>query len=89
MTLTANAADWEGDVCGSCGAPIVFAIHVRTLKRAPINGTPSPDGTIELIPREGMEPLWRDLKPQQRFGKKNLRRSHFTDCPQADRWRRR
>ena len=42
--------------CRSCGAPIAWAQHEHTGRRAPFN----PDGT-----------------------------SHFSDCPQANEWRRR
>lgn len=79
----------EHDACRSCSAPIIWAVHEKTLKEAPINAEPSADGNVQLIPREGGLPRYRVLKVADRFGKTGLHTSHFATCAQAPKWRQR
>nr|MDT0658065.1 hypothetical protein [Micromonospora sp. DSM 115978] len=75
--------------CRSCAAPIIWASSETTLKPMPVNAEPSKDGTVQLIKRDGEAPIARVLKVAQRFGRKDLRLSHFADCPDAPQWRAR
>lgn len=76
------------DRCRSCQAPVIWAVTERG-KDMPVNAEPSVDGTIQLVEQAGRPPLARVLKVADRFGKTDLRRSHFADCPNAPKWRRR
>jgi hypothetical protein len=75
------------DTCRSCNAPIIWAVTDRG-RDMPVNAEPSADGSVQLVGREGQAPLAKVLKVADRFGKTNLRRSHFADCPDAPRWRK-
>jgi len=74
--------------CESCHKPVIWAVTVKA-KRMPVNAEPEPDGNVALDFRPGMDPLARILTVTRQFGVKNLRKSHFADCPQAAKWRRR
>ena len=76
------------DTCRSCNAPIIWAVTERG-RDMPVNAEPSPDGSIQLLEHESSTPLARVLKVADRFGKTNLHRSHFADCPDAPKWRTR
>lgn len=77
------------ETCRSCNQPVVFARHERTHKPAPINAAPSADGDILIFAAgDGGLPLYRLLPPAKRFGRTDLRVSHFANCPKASRWRR-
>jgi hypothetical protein len=73
--------------CGTCGRPIIRAVHERTLGPSVIDAEPTPDGNIALGP--GAPPTYRVLKVADRFGRTDLRVTHFATCPQAGTWRRR
>ena len=82
-------ADFVRDECGSCRAPIIWAVTTRG-KDMPVNADPAPSGgNIALDLRPGMDPLARVLTVTQQFGRTSLYLSHFVDCPQAPRWRKR
>lgn len=81
-------SDFTLDSCSSCHKPIIWAVTTRA-KAMPINAEPETDGNIALDFRPGMDPLARVLNTTQQFGRKNLRKSHFATCPQADKWRKR
>lgn len=74
--------------CATCGAPIVRAIHERTLKPSVIDAEPHPVGDIAITPRSSGMPTYRVLPVAQRFGRRDLHRSHFATCPDARTWRR-
>lgn len=92
--MTPNHRDepvWLGlpvAACGSCGAPVVWALHVRTLKPAPIDAEPSADGNCVLhatgryaiVPGDVLEGMRRNLIP--------LHTNHFATCPNAEKHRR-
>lgn len=73
--------------CRSCSKPIIWAV-TRTGKDMPVTAEPRADGNVHLVNRAGMAPLAEVLGVAKRFAK-TMRVSHFADCPQADRWRRR
>lgn len=77
------------ETCRSCAREFVWAVHERTLKAAPILLEPSADGNIALIERPGQAPMYRVLSVTARFGRSDLRKNHFSDCPRAERYRRR
>lgn len=81
--------EWAVEQCQSCGADIVWALHERTLKPSVVDAAPSAAGSLVLVARSSGPPLYRVLAPVQRFGRRDLRQSHFETCPQAPSWRRR
>lgn len=81
-------SDFEIDVCSSCRKPIIWCVTTRA-RQMPVNADPEPGGNIAVDPRPGLDPLARVLSVTAQFGRTNLRKSHFVDCPQADKWRRR
>jgi hypothetical protein len=74
--------------CGTCYRLIIWAVTTRG-KDMPVNPDPVPGGNIALDERPGVAPLARVLTVTQQFGRTNLRTSHFVDCPQAPKWRKR
>lgn len=83
-------AAYEIAQCGSCHAPIIWAVTDRD-RKMPVDAAPVDDGDIHLTDRThlGLEPLAVVLPVAKRFGKRELRMSHFATCPQARAWRRR
>jgi hypothetical protein len=79
------------ETCSTCHAPIIWALTSKTLRRIPIDPDPVPNGNILLGTNEDPErpPLAVTLSVPQRFGKAELRVSHFVTCPQAAAHRRR
>lgn len=75
------------DQCGSCGAEVIWCTTTRA-NLMPVNREPAPDGTITIEDCGGMTPLAKVLTVAQRFGRTNLRTSHFATCPDAKSWRR-
>jgi hypothetical protein len=77
--------------CRSCGAPIVWATHVRTGKRAPLDASPSATGFIELEPLARTYRILGDWEREQlaaHLGRVPLLyTNHFAICPQAGRFR--
>lgn len=78
---------WTRDECQSCQAPIIWCL-TTSAKRMPVDYEPSPEGNIALRPG-GMGPLAVVLGVAKRFGRTDLRTSHFSSCPQAGQWRKR
>ncbi|MEV4197043.1 hypothetical protein [Micromonospora globbae] len=73
--------------CRSCPAQIIWAVTERG-KPMPVNAEPVPGGNVLLTERHGQ--LTAVVVPAHRaFGRKDLRTSHFVDCPDAAKWRRR
>jgi len=71
--------------CKSCGASIFFAASATTGRRMPIDASPEETGNLTIDPRDdGQMPV-----AVYTLGPTDLPRyvSHFTRCPQADRWR--
>lgn len=86
--MTAPVVQQGQDRCRTCQQEIVWAV-TRNGKDMPVNVEPEKDGNIRLTERPGMAPLADVLPVAKRFGRTDLRTSHFTNCPGADRWRRR
>jgi hypothetical protein len=69
--------------CRSCGAPIWW-VETEKCRDIPLNPTPRPDGNMVI---DGGLAVHYD--PGDMFHAALARYvSHFVDCPQADRWRR-
>lgn len=80
-------ADYPIETCRSCPAQIIWAVTERG-KRMPVDVDPVPGGNVQLVEQHGQ--LTAVVVPAKRaFGRMNLRKSHFTTCPQADQWRKR
>jgi hypothetical protein len=77
---------WVTTLCGSCQAEVIWATTTRG-KAMPVDAATDPDGNLVLEPRVDGPPLARVLSVARRFGRKDLRTSHFVACPQADQWR--
>jgi hypothetical protein len=87
--VSAPTVQQERDRCRSCGTPITWAVHETTLKEAPIEAEPSPNGNIALTERgAGQLPTYAVLNAAKRFGRTGLHLNHFATCAQAPRWRR-
>lgn len=80
--------------CRTCFQPIIWAETDRG-KPMPVDAEPPlSGGTIALVDRgRDCKPLARVLTTREltgtAFGRTDLRTSHFTRCPQSDRWRAR
>lgn len=73
--------------CSSCKADIIWSTSEKG-SAAPIDFQPSPDGTVALEYRGSPTPLSRVVPVKHRFGRTDLRKSHFATCPEAARHRR-
>lgn len=75
--------------CGSCRAPVIWAITAAGGKRMPIDADPVDGGTIVLSADD--PPIASVVAPDQMLlGDDGVRyTSHFATCPNADQHRRR
>lgn len=79
---------WEQVPCGTCSAPVIWAISEKG-SRTPINPEPLPTGgNIRLRDTGGPTPLAVVLNTRQQFGLHWLYTTHFVTCPQAAQHRR-
>lgn len=78
-----------GKPCRSCGAPVVFAQHIRTNRIAAIDVVPSPAGTVLVGERiEGSVHAYNIVPARERARYAGaLRTPHFATCPSAPQWR--
>jgi len=88
-TVRNSRPDGE-DTCRSCGAMIVWVRLVAANgehRPHPLDSVPKSDGTIERK-RGKTSGTWygRVIPPVERNGR-NLYRSHFATCPEAQAWR--
>lgn len=90
-----TAIAWSTEPCRSCHAPVIWAVTILG-KAMPVDAEPSANGNLALEWRErgsglpgGAPPLARVVSEHLRFGRADLRTSHFVTCPQAGKWRRR
>jgi hypothetical protein len=76
--------------CSSCGAPVIWATTAAKGKPMPVDVAPADDGTVLLTARPGRSPLAEVVAVGQDglLAGEELRRSHFSTCPDADRHRR-
>lgn len=79
-------SDYITEPCRSCGAPVIWAETERG-RSMPVDAQRSRKGNIALRLRADVRPLARVLRPDQCFGRIDLRTSHFATCEHADRWR--
>jgi len=84
-----DSPQWTTTACRSCGKPVVFAITDKG-KEMPLDAEPSDDGTLKLYRFGSGEVRCSVVKPDHlRYGRKDLRKSHFASCPEAKKWRKR
>lgn len=81
-------SEFVTEACRSCNAQIIRAIHVRTLRPSVIDAEPVPNGDIALVQVNG-KAVYRVIPVPGRFGRKDLRTSHFATCKDAGQWRHR
>lgn len=79
--------EYTTEQCRSCPAQIIWAVTERD-KPMPVDAEPSLEGTV-LLEQTGSRLVARVLPAHRAFGRRDLRKSHFVTCPQADQWRRR
>lgn len=74
-----------GQICGSCGAPIVMAIsRMDGTKTMPVDPKPSDKGNLKLWLDGGTMRVAVDNRPAA--GTRWV--SHFVTCPDAKKWRK-
>ena len=73
--------------CSSCGAPIVWAAHVRTRKPMPFDAEPVPGEVWRLAEQAGV--LVAIHEPQGVLEGEAAHRPHWATCPHASSHRRR
>lgn len=68
--------------CRSCGAEVIWLVHARTGKPAPIDVEPVEGGNVRRL-GEGQYVIDAapDLMGEPRYV------SHYVTCPDAERWR--
>lgn len=71
--------------CSACGASILWVIGVNG-KRNPLNAVPTPAGNIWLD-RDGLAHFRSETAPAPEGADRYT--SHFSDCPNAQQFRRR
>lgn len=81
-------ADYPTGVCDSCSAPVIWGI-TKLGKRMPVDVEPNSAGTVALERRHDGQIGADTLPVARRFGRTDLRTSHFATCPFAARHRRR
>lgn len=75
------------DFCQSCNQKIIWAITTAG-KRMPVDVEPNSAGTVALSHRHDGQVGADTLPVARRFGRTDLRTSHFATCPFANRHRR-
>lgn len=78
---------YETEPCKTCDRPMIWTVTERD-KRMPVDAQPSDTGTVALSTQNGVVRS-RVLPVKLRFGRKDLRTSHFATCPDAAKHRRR
>lgn len=74
------------EACRSCDHPIIWTVTTGG-KAKPVEPQIAADGNVALSWRAG-HVLAEVLPVAKRFGRVNLRKSHFATCKQASMWRR-
>jgi hypothetical protein len=69
--------------CRSCGAAVVWLVHERTGRPAPVDAEPDPAGNVE--PLDGGR--YRIAPPDLFGGPRHM--PHYATCPDAAAWRAR
>lgn len=80
-----SETSYPTEPCRSCGEPVIWTKTERQLRSMPVNAEPTPEGNIVVLPGQ----ISRVLPVADRFGRTDLRTSHFVTCPQAGKWRTR
>lgn len=72
--------------CRSCDAPVIWATHVRTGKRAPIDAEPDNRGNVILTGTTYTVEANADRRAALVLEGVELRTNHFQTCADAERW---
>lgn len=70
--------------CRSCNAEVVWLVHERTGKRAPIDAAPADGGNVAVDLEAG---TYRIVRKRDELAAGGLHTNHFATCEQAARWR--
>jgi hypothetical protein len=83
-------ADFPTEPCGSCEAPVIWALTING-RRMPVDPEVTKSGNVVLTDRTHLHrpPLATVLAAAKRFGRRDLRQSHFVTCPHSTMWRSR
>jgi len=82
------AEEFPVEKCSTCQANIIWATHEASLKPAPLDADPDPNGTFALRMTDG-NVTYRTVPMAKRFGRRDLRLNHYAKCPQAGQHRNR
>lgn len=76
--------------CSTCGAPIEWARTIKAGKAIPLDSGTYANGNLEVVRRDDDGTPCVRVVPiaERRELARQLRRSHFATCPQADEHRR-
>lgn len=72
---------YDTSQCTSCKKPIIWTVTDRD-KRMPVDAQPSDAGSVALSIQDGVVRS-RVVPAKLRFGRTNLRTSHFATCSNA------
>lgn len=91
-TIAPPEADdrWPVVLCTApeCRARVIWAVTERG-RPTPVNADPEPGGNLLLVDGATPEgPTAIRQPPYLTFGRTDLRKSHFADCPAASKFRR-
>lgn len=89
MSGGSDVPDTDLIACRSCGTLVVMATHCKTGKVAPITAAVATDGNVLTWRDPRGRPVYEIVPAAKRGLYSSLRRSHFADCPEAVRYRRR
>lgn len=78
----------EMTVCDACGEPIIFLAHESTGKLAPITIATYPNGNCHEMNGNTYRALGPDAAERFRAAEQRLRLNHFSNCPNAGRFKR-
>lgn len=82
-------AIYTGARCGSCNAPVLWAINEKTGKRVPLDAVTVDDGNIVIVNRKpNGTPIVKYLRKGEAVPDGARYKSHFATCPNADQHRK-
>lgn len=74
--------------CRSCHKPVIWTRTARD-KAMPVDAEPVKDGNVALRWHDDGITVLSTVPPAHlAFGRRDLRKSHFAQCPDAAKWRR-
>lgn len=81
-------ADYPTEECRTCDAAIIWTLTAAS-KDMPVDAEPAEKGNLALAVDDKGNVRSRVVPAHLAFGRRDLRLSHFVNCPHAERWRRR